>query len=186
MKRLPIVFWQLNFRWGFPLLTYYFFEKGCSHLKIISQNDVALYGGLCSLATLSREDVKSKVIESVNFRQYLELDPVLREIITSFCECRYSECLDLLNTAKVSELTKPLTSEQSHWLLDLYLRAHVSTLFKLIRTRLLIQYLLPFLSVDINKMASVFKCDPIEMEAELVELIESHQIQGRIDSIKKV
>ena len=38
---------------------------------IISPNDVAVYGGLCALATMERNELHSQVLENSKFRTYL-------------------------------------------------------------------------------------------------------------------
>lgn len=43
--------------------------------KVLSPADVALYGGLCALATFDRSEMQSKVIGSIGFREFLELHP---------------------------------------------------------------------------------------------------------------
>jgi hypothetical protein len=43
--------------------------------QVLSPADVALYGGLCALATFDRSELQSKVIGSVGFREFLELHP---------------------------------------------------------------------------------------------------------------
>lgn len=40
--------------------------------------DLALYGGLCALASFDRTELKSKVIDNVGFRELLELMPEVR------------------------------------------------------------------------------------------------------------
>ena len=48
---------------------------------MISSSNVATYGGLCSLASLDRKQLKEKVLQSPNFKQFLELEPCMREVI---------------------------------------------------------------------------------------------------------
>ena len=70
--------------------------------QIIAANDIAVYGGLCALATFDRDELKSKVIDNTNFRNYLELEPHIRELITSFYNSKYSTCLKILEENKAS------------------------------------------------------------------------------------
>ena len=49
--------------------------------EVISSSNVATYGGLCSLASLDRKQLKEKVLQSPNFKQFLELEPCMREVI---------------------------------------------------------------------------------------------------------
>ena len=56
--------------------------------EVISSSNVATYGGLCSLASLDRKQLKEKVLQSPNFKQFLELEPCMREVIVGKGHCR--------------------------------------------------------------------------------------------------
>lgn len=43
-----------------------------------SLQDVATYGGLCALATFSRQELRSKVLDNIGFSSFLELAPEAR------------------------------------------------------------------------------------------------------------
>lgn len=47
-------------------------------IQVLSPEDVAVYGGLCALATLEREELKSRVVDSPAFKAFLELVPTVR------------------------------------------------------------------------------------------------------------
>ncbi|KAH8549334.1 26S proteasome subunit RPN7-domain-containing protein [Umbelopsis sp. PMI_123] len=142
--------------------------------EIIAANDVAVYGGLCALATFDREELKSKVIDNVNFRNYLELEPHIRELITSFYNSKYNTCLQILEEYK------------NDFLLDMYLSAHVENLFNMIRRKALVQYFTPFSAIDLNVMAKSFSTNVKDLEDELAKLIAENEIQARIDSNRKI
>ncbi|KAJ3192693.1 COP9 signalosome complex subunit 1 [Irineochytrium annulatum] len=142
--------------------------------KVISANDIAIYGGLCALASFERGELKSKVFDNADFKQYLEVEPQIRELLYSFYNCKYGACLDLLHKMK------------NDLLLDMYLHVHVDQICKDIRQRALIQYFGPFISVDIKKMAAAFNTTVAELEPELAQLIIGNHIQARIDSHNKV
>lgn len=59
--------------------------------EVISSSNVATYGGLCSLASLDRKQLKEKVLQSPNFKQFLELEPCMREVIVGK-RPSYSNC----------------------------------------------------------------------------------------------
>lgn len=65
----------------------------------------------------------------------------MREIIQDFYNSRYASCLSKLATLR------PIL------MLDLHLAEHVDPLYAAIRQRALVQYTIPFLSVDMNTMA---------------------------------
>ncbi|CAM6052231.1 unnamed protein product [Sphagnum compactum] len=150
------------------------FELGNNYTDVIAQQDVAVYGGLCALASFDRAEMKSKVIDNINFRNFLELMPEVRELIHDFYASRYASCLGYLQKLK------------PNLLLDIHLYDHVETLYEQIRHRALIQYTNPFISVDLNTMASAFKTSVAGLEKELAALITENQIQARIDSHNKI
>ena len=53
-------------------------ELGSHWSDVIAPQDVATYGGLCALATLTRPDLRVKVIDNIQFREYLEVVPEVR------------------------------------------------------------------------------------------------------------
>lgn len=52
--------------------------------------DIAVYGGLCALATLTRAELRTKVVENPAFKQILDLSPSIRDIILDFFASRYA------------------------------------------------------------------------------------------------
>lgn len=150
------------------------FELGNTYTEVIAPQDVATYGGLCALASFDRAELKSKVIDNINFRNFLELVPEVRELIHDFYASRYASCLGYLQKLK------------TNLLLDIHLYDHVETLYEQIRHKALIQYTNPFISVDLNRMAGAFKTSVAGLEKELAALIMENQIQARIDSHNKI
>lgn len=146
----------------------------CDFPEIISPNNVAMYSGLCALATYDRQEIQKHVISSSSFKLFLELEPQLRDIIFKFYESKYASCLKLLDEIK------------DNLLLDMYLAPHISALYTQIRNRALIQYFSPYLSADMVKMASAFNRNVSELENEVMQLILEGQIQARIDSHNKI
>ncbi|KAF3441278.1 hypothetical protein FNV43_RR15191 [Rhamnella rubrinervis] len=142
--------------------------------EVIAPQDVATYGGLCALASFDRTELKNKVIDNLNFRNFLELVPEVRELINDFYSSRYASCLDYLGNLK------------ANLLLDIHLHDHVETLYDQIRHKALIQYTHPFVSVDLGMMANAFKTTVSGLEKELEALITDNQIQARIDSHNKI
>ncbi|GFY57931.1 COP9 signalosome complex subunit 1 [Trichonephila inaurata madagascariensis] len=146
----------------------------CDFPDLLSANNIAMYGGLCALASFDRQELLKHVISSSSFKLFLELEPQLRDIIFRFYESKYASCLKLLDEIK------------DNLLLDMYLAPHVLTLYTQIRNRALIQYFSPYLSADMNKMAAAFNTTVNGLEDELTFLILDNQIQARIDSHNKI
>ncbi|KAJ1555943.1 COP9 signalosome complex subunit 1, partial [Cladochytrium tenue] len=149
------------------------FQMGAGFAEVLSANDVATYGGLCALASFDRAELKAKVFDNAEFKQYLELEPQTREVLELFYGSKYGQCLALL------------TKLRSDLLLDLHLHDHVDSIYTSIRRKALVQYFSPFVSVDLNKMANTFNMDVASLEAELASLIVQNLIAARIDSHNK-
>ncbi|KAJ3343392.1 cop9 signalosome complex subunit [Gonapodya sp. JEL0774] len=150
------------------------FALGTTFNDVLSPNDVATYGGLCALASFDRAELKRLVIDNAEFRQFLELEPQVRELIYGFYNSKYAHCLKLLERMKADLL------------LDIYLHTHVDALYQNIRKKALVQYLSPFLSVNMATMAAAFNTTIGQLEPELAGLIMEGMVQARIDSHKKV
>lgn len=154
-------------------------------------NDIAVYGGLTALATLSREDLNAKVLGGP-FRAFLELEPHVRKAITLFTTGKYRACLDTLQRYRPD------------WCLDLQLGAglgsprgsHVDRLFARVRERSITAYFSSFSQVSLSSLASTFPPSPSStdagvspdaaIEAEIVSLIQSGALDGRLDVVNRL
>ncbi|KAI1828418.1 26S proteasome subunit RPN7-domain-containing protein [Xylaria intraflava] len=141
---------------------------------VASSNDVATYGGLLALASMDREELQHRVLENASFRNYLELEPHIRKAVSMFVNCRYSACLQILE------------SYRSDYLLDIYLQKHVTTIFSLIRKKCIVQYLIPFSCVTLDTMNAAFGKSDEDLEAELISMIKSGALKARINTIDKL
>ncbi|KAI0841687.1 26S proteasome subunit RPN7-domain-containing protein [Hypoxylon sp. FL0890] len=141
---------------------------------IISQNDVATYGGLLALASMDRLELQSRVLDNSGFRNYLELEPHIRKAVSMFVNGRYSACLGILE------------SYRNDYLLDIYLQKHVSAIFSQIRSKCIVQYFLPFSCVTLDSMNAAFAKPGESIEAELINMIRSGALNARINTIDKL
>lgn len=62
-----------------------------------------------------------------SFKQFLELEPQLRDVIHQFHQSHYTSCLQTLEEMR------------ENLMLDMYLASHLSKLYKMIRNKALIQ-----------------------------------------------
>ncbi|KAL7268072.1 hypothetical protein RUND412_009315 [Rhizina undulata] len=143
---------------------------GSSYNDVISANDVAIYGGLCSLASMDRAQLKSEVLDNNEFRNFLELEPHMRRAIQYFHTAKYSNCLEILESYK------------NDYLLDIHLHKHVEKLYDMIRSKGIVQYFVPFSCVTLGSMAEAFKTSEEQLQKELVEMIQKGLLQARIDT----
>uniref|UniRef100_A0A7M4ED27 COP9 signalosome complex subunit 1 n=1 Tax=Crocodylus porosus TaxID=8502 RepID=A0A7M4ED27_CROPO len=114
----------------------------CDFPELLSPSNVAVYGGLCALATFDRQELQRNVISSSSFKLFLELEPQVRDIIFKFYESKYASCLKMLDEMK------------DNLLLDMYLAPHVRTLYTQIRNRALIQILY---ARDVDQRSTTFE-----------------------------
>lgn len=158
-------------------------DLGDTYNEIITPNDVAVYGGLCALASMTRDELQEKVLGNQTFRGFLELEPHIRRAIAFFCNFKFRQCLEILDAYRPD------------YLLDIHLQRHIPTLYKRIRTKSIQQYMIPFSRVTLETMAKIFAPEVIGGEArptdisspfiqELVGLIQDGVLNARIDMEK--
>ncbi|EMC90818.1 hypothetical protein BAUCODRAFT_39823 [Baudoinia panamericana UAMH 10762] len=152
---------------------------------VASANDIAIYGGLCSLATLSRQELIDKVLGGT-FRVFLELEPHMRKAISLYTTAKYQACLDTLQRY------------YSDWSLDVFLGAaviaggngsHVDRLFALIREKSITAYFSSFSEVSLASLASTFPPTTYAqtaMEDEVLSMIDSGRLDARLDALNGV
>lgn len=158
---------------------------GDSYNEVLTPNDVAVYGGLCALASMDRNELQRRVLDNSSFRNFLELEPHIRRAISFFCNCKFRPCLEILDAYRTD------------YLLDFHLQRHVTTLYSRIRTKSIQQYLVPFSRVSLDSMAKVFAPavvagEPLPTDTnspfvqELIQLIQDDTLDVRIDLEKMV
>lgn len=137
-----------------------------------SVEDVAIYAGLCSLATLDRKTLMEDVLGKPEFKALLDLVPDVRELLNDFCATRYASCLGYLEKIRPDLLLDPFLGRDDH----------VERLYRRIRSKTLVQYVMPFESVDLVQMAAIFQTNAKQLEEELFDLIENNLVAARIDT----
>ncbi|CAK9328474.1 unnamed protein product [Citrullus colocynthis] len=149
-------------------------ELGSQFSVVMAAHDIAAYGGLCALATMERAELKSLVMDNDGFQSYLNSAIEVRELIYDFYSGRYSSCFDHLHNLR-------------EWLpFDIHFHDKFETLYGQIRNKAMVFYVQLFVSVDLQSMANVFWTTLQALENELKALINTNQIQAKIDSIYKV
>lgn len=142
--------------------------------EVVTPNDVAVYGGLCALASMDRNELQTRVLDNSSFRNYLELEPHIRRAISFFVSSKYSSCLSIL------EAYKP------DYLLDLHLQKQLEHIYSQIRSKAIRQYFTPFSCVTLSALATAFNTDEEMIENELITLINQGTLEGRLDLVNKV
>ncbi|KAK0736936.1 26S proteasome subunit RPN7-domain-containing protein [Apiosordaria backusii] len=142
--------------------------------EIASKNDVAVYGGLLALATMDRRELQAMVLENQNFRAFLEPEPHIRRAVTMFVNGRYAACIEILE------------GYRGDYLLDIYLQRHVSKIYARIRSKCVVQYLIPFSCVSLDTLEKAFGSPERPIEEELAGMIEEGVLEARIDGIESL
>lgn len=142
--------------------------------EVMTPNDIAVYGGLCTLASMDRNELQKHVLENGKFRTYLELEPHIRRAITFFVSSKYSACLSILE------------SYRSDYLLDIHLQRHLGELYFQIRSKAIQQYFIPFSRVTFAALASAFDTHEHTIEQELTSMIKRKHLDARIDLVDRV
>ena len=153
-------------------------DHGESPDEVMTAADAARCGGLCALATFDRDELRRRAVDAPAFRAALESAPEIRGIIDDFYGSRYASAMEALRKAR------PRVD------LDPHLRDVADDVFRAIRQRALAQYVSPYVTVDLAKMAVAFGGDGTpenvaELEKELAGLIVEEKIAARIDSREK-
>ncbi|KAF2867964.1 26S proteasome subunit RPN7-domain-containing protein [Massariosphaeria phaeospora] len=144
--------------------------------EVLSGNDIAVYGGLCALATMDRSELHHNVLGSSEFRNFLELEPHIRRAITLFCNSKYSACLEILEEYRAD------------YLLDVYLSKVLAIIYGRVRTESIVQYFIPFSCVTLDEMATKFHLtgEYATIEDELESLINNGTLNARIDLVDRL
>lgn len=145
-----------------------------SYNEVITANDVAVYGGLCALASMTRDELQKRVLENSSFRNYLELEPHIRRATSFFVSSKFSSCLSILD------------AYQSDYLLDLHLQKHLGELYFQIRSKAIKQYFIPFSRVTLSALSSAFNSDEQTIEHEITGMIKRGSLDARIDLVDRV
>ena len=142
--------------------------------EVLTPNDVAVYGGLSAIASLSRSELQSKVLEHKTFRNYLELEPHIRRAISFFIASKYSACLAILEGWKAD------------YLLDIYLQSCFMEILERVRRKAIQQYFIPFSCVTLIALAEAFNTDETTIEIELTQMIKRGDLDARVDLVDRV
>lgn len=144
--------------------------------EVLTGNDVAVYGGLCALASMDRTELQDLVLANNDFRNFLELEPHIRRAISLFCGSKYSACLEVLEAYRTD------------YLLDVYLASVLRDIYGRIRSKSIVQYFIPFSCVTLDEMAKKFQMtgEGLSIEDELIFMINTRVLDARIDLVDRL
>ncbi|KAJ3574894.1 hypothetical protein NP233_g1464 [Leucocoprinus birnbaumii] len=131
--------------------------------KLITSSDIAIYGTLCALASMSRSAIKAQLLDNAVFALYIEQEPYVRELLEAYINSNFKTALELLSKYSTR-----------HYI-DVHLSQHVNELTNKIKN-----------NAVLGRMAEAFGWTVDMVEQSVVSLIQSGEIQGRVDSQNKV
>lgn len=137
---------------------------------LVFPGDAATYGTLCALAHYDRSKLASAIIDNPHFRELLKFaPPEIKSLPSNFYAARFNKVFESLSRVR------PLLEA------DQYLAPHLDALYSGIRASSMAQFTLPYVTLELATMASMFETDVQSLEEELTELIGKKVIQARID-----
>lgn len=149
-------------------------DRSWGEQDVASPNDVAVYGAILGLATMERPALRAEVLESAAFRPYLELEPHLRKALGFYVNGKYKACLEIL------EAYRP------DYMLDVHLYKHIPALYEKIRTKCIVQYVIPYSFISLDSLSHIFGRPGEPIVREVCRMIRSGALNARINSIDKV
>jgi len=137
--------------------------------EILSKRDIGIYGALCALGDLKRDQLKAQLLENSPFMAYLEKAPDVKRLVQAMTNSQYSLVMALLGDLK------------KDFYLDFYLHKVADALMNAVRGKALVQYFQPFSSMNLTRMARDFGVGLSDIEEELHKAILSGQVKAKID-----
>ena len=128
---------------------------------------------LCSLHSLSRSEIKTKILAASGFKNLMEMtgggssdshSNGIEEVSENFLNGRYMDF-----QRQVSQIASQLK-------FDLFFGSNIDTIMRGIRKKALIQYVTPYKVIDMREIAKAFDLTIENVEAEIAELIVTKQI----------
>jgi len=140
---------------------------------IATISDLVMYVVLCSLATMTREELRSNVIENANLREWLERSDcsAYKTLLNSFFNCKWSSAWHTLETVMKNAR------------FDMFIERVSGALAENIRERLVLQYCKPYETISFEVMAKAFDVDKFFIERMILDLIDNGTLSARINGV---
>ena len=142
--------------------------------EVLTPNDIAIYGSLCALASMSRSELQEDLLSNTSFRNFLELEPHVRRAVAFFVASKFSQCLEILEDYRVD------------WTLDIHLQGHLPSLYQRIRSKAIHQYFLPFSRTSFSSLSIAFRTPEPDLVSELERMIKAGELPfARLDLVDR-
>lgn len=137
--------------------------------RLLSVEDIGTYSVLLGLASLSREEVKRLMLDSIQFKTFLEIVPDMRTLLQNYVSGRYQQVLSALDDLR-AELK-----------CDLHTSRLADTIVDNIRDSVVVLAFKPYCTLSLQSLASLLGLATGELENLLVSLIIKGRISARLD-----
>jgi len=141
---------------------------------IATISDIVMCTVLCSLANMTREDLRANVIENPNFSEWLDRSDcaTYKTLLDSFFNCKWESAWRVLN-AVLKEGRR-----------DMFLSRVCAPIEYKIREKLVMQYCKPHETIKLDAMAEAFGVEMMFLESKLLQLIENGSLSARVDGVQ--
>jgi|UniRef100_A0A7S4GB25 26S proteasome regulatory subunit N7 len=129
------------------------------------------YTVFVSIPTLSRVDLKSKVVENSEVLSVMPESPDVHNLLTSIYNCKYDKFFDAL--VVISERVQR----------NVWLESHTNYYFRELRILAFKQFLASYRSVTLEKMAQQFSISPELLDEQLCCFIAANRLNCKIDKV---
>ncbi|KAJ8601492.1 hypothetical protein CTAYLR_006711 [Chrysophaeum taylorii] len=142
--------------------------------ELCDYSDFVFYAVLTNLLSLSRPELKKKVVEGPEILQIIKQIPHLRELVVSLYDCEYARFFS--NLLALEDRIKQ----------DRYLAPHFRYLIREMRVLAYTQFLDAYKTVTLKAMAAVFGVSIPFLDQELAHFISCGRLNAKIDKVDLV
>jgi len=142
--------------------------------EVMDYTTFVSYTVLAALFSMSRKDLKKRILDSAEIIEVFHRIPVIENLIKTFYKCNYGEFFTAL--ASVEGMLKK----------DRYLHLHARYYVQEMRVRAYVQMLDSYQSVTLASMASAFGVGVDFMDQELSTFIAAGRLSCKIDKVNGV
>lgn len=141
---------------------------------VMSYSKLVFYATILSVLSLSRAEIKEKVVEKSEVTTELMQDETTRNFLEAFYRCKYAEFFPRLLV-----LSKLIQEDE-------FLRAHQKFILRRSRIVIYSQFLESYKTVTLKNMASSFGVSEEFIDSELSHLIAAKKLNCKIDKLEGV
>lgn len=141
---------------------------------VVDCEEFICYTVYCSVLTLTRSEIRDKILNGSDIRQAIKSNPILEDYICSLYECRYADFF------------KALANVERNLRINFFLHPHYRFYVREMKTKAYNQLLVSYKTLSLAYMAEQFGVSEEFIENELTRCIASGRTDAKIDKIARV